>query len=77
MLRSVFTSKFSDKKVVFIFAQEKIQELLQLKEKLEERKMAPVVDRIYPMEQATEAHLRVETEQRLGTVVLSWGDSSE
>jgi|TARA_B110000037_G_scaffold221917_1_gene294622 NADPH:quinone reductase-like Zn-dependent oxidoreductase len=30
-----------------------------------------IVDRIYQMEQAAEAHRRVETEQRIGSVVIS------
>jgi NADPH:quinone reductase-like Zn-dependent oxidoreductase len=77
MLKSVFTSKFSDKEVVFVFAKEKLSELVQLKEMIEQGKIAPVVDKIYPMARAAEAHLRVETEKRLGTVVLSWGSSPE
>jgi NADPH:quinone reductase-like Zn-dependent oxidoreductase len=71
MLRSVLTSKTTDKKVVFAFAGETEEELLALKEMIEAGKIKPVVDRIYPMEQAAEAHRRVETEQRSGLVVIS------
>jgi NADPH:quinone reductase-like Zn-dependent oxidoreductase len=71
MLRSVLTSKLTDKTSIFVFAGEKEEELLALKEMIEERKIKSIIDKIYPLEQASEAHLRVETEQRLGTVVIS------
>jgi NADPH:quinone reductase-like Zn-dependent oxidoreductase len=71
MLRSVLTSKFTDKTAIFAFARETEDELLTLKEMIEEGKIKPVVDQIYSFEQAAEAHRRVETEKRLGTVVIS------
>ncbi|MCU7934190.1 MAG: NAD(P)-dependent alcohol dehydrogenase [Candidatus Thiodiazotropha sp. (ex Dulcina madagascariensis)] len=71
MLRSLLTSAFTDKTVIFAFAGEKEEELLTLKVMIEEGKIKPVVDKVYSFEQAAEAHRRVETEQRLGTVVIS------
>jgi len=71
MLRSIVTSKFTDKTAIFAFAGEKDEELLTLKDMIEEGKIKPIVDKIYPYEQAAEAHRRVETEQRLGIVVIS------
>jgi NADPH:quinone reductase-like Zn-dependent oxidoreductase len=71
MLRSVLTSWFTDKTAIFAFAGEKEDELLTLKEMLEMGKIKPVVDKIYPVDQAAEAHRRVETEKRLGIVVIS------
>ena len=71
MFRSVFTSRTTDKTAVFAFAGEREEELLVLKEMIEAGKIGPVVDRVYPMEQAAEAHRRVETEQRSGLVVIS------
>jgi len=75
MLRSVLTSKLTDKTAIFVFAGEKEKELLALKEMIEAGKIKSIVDRIYPPEQAAEAHHRVETEQRLGIVVISTGKS--
>jgi NADPH:quinone reductase-like Zn-dependent oxidoreductase len=75
MLRSVLTSWFTDKTAIFVFAREKEEELLALKEMIEEGRIKPVVDKIYPSEHAAEAHRKVETEQRLGTVVISVGNS--
>ncbi|MCH7513071.1 MAG: NAD(P)-dependent alcohol dehydrogenase [Bacteroidetes bacterium] len=71
MLRTILTSMFTDKKSIFIFAGEKEEELLALKDMIEEGKIKPVVDKIYSFEQAAEAHRRVETEQRLGCVVIA------
>jgi len=59
------------------FAGEKEEELLALKEMIEDGKIKSIVDKIYSFEQAAEAHLRVETEQRLGTVVISVDHNSE
>jgi len=75
MLRSVLTSKFTDKTAIFVFAGEKEEELLALKGMIEEGKIKSIVDKIYSFEQAAEAHRRVETEQRLGPVVISVGKS--
>ncbi len=71
MLRSILTSMFTDKTAVFIFAEEKEEELLALKRMIEENKIKSTVDKIYSLEQVAEAHRRVETEQRLGVVVIS------
>ena len=71
MLRSVLTSKFTDKAAIFVFAGEKEEELLALKEMIEEGKIKAIVDKIFPLDQFAEAHQRVETEQRLGPVVIS------
>jgi len=73
MLRSVLTSRFTDKTAIFAFAGEKEEELLALKEMIESGKIKSIVDKIYPLDQAAQAHRRVETEQRLGIVVISVG----
>jgi NADPH:quinone reductase-like Zn-dependent oxidoreductase len=46
MLRSVLTSRFTDKTAIFVFAGEKEEELLALKEMIEEGKIKSIVDRI-------------------------------
>jgi len=71
MIRSVITSKFTDKTVLFSFAGETQEELLALKKMIEDGSIKPVVDRTYPMEQAADAHRRVESEQRLGMIAIS------
>jgi len=42
---------------------------------IEAGKIRPVLDRVFPMDQAAEAHHMVETEQRLGTIVIRIGDA--
>ena len=74
MLRSVFTTRFTNKTARFAFAGETKEELLTLKQMIEEGKIRSIVDRIYSMEQAAEAHYRVETEEREGAVVIAIGD---
>lgn len=75
MLRSVLTTRLTDKTARFAFARESKEELMALKEMIENGKVRSIVDEIYPMEQAAEAHRRVETEQRIGAVVIKIGDS--
>jgi NADPH:quinone reductase-like Zn-dependent oxidoreductase len=70
MLRSVFTNRFSNKTATFTFAGETKAELTTLKEMIEDGEIKSIVDKIYPMEQAAAAHERVETEQRLGAIVI-------
>ena len=76
MFRSMLTSVFTDRTAIFAFAGEKLQELLALKEMIEAGEISATVDSVYPFEQAAAAHRRVETEQRLGTVVLSAGEDA-
>lgn len=71
MFRSVLTTLLTDRTAVFAFAGEKQEELLALKQMIEAGEISATLDRVYPFEQAVAAHRRVETEQRLGTVVLS------
>lgn len=73
MVRSVFTTRFTNKAAMFAFARETREELTTLKELIEDGKIVSVVDKVYPMDQAAAAHRRVETEQRLGAVVIAIG----
>ena len=61
--------------VIGMTAGEKEKELVVLKEMIEEGKIKSVVDKIFPMDQAADAHRRVETEQRLGTIVITMKNS--
>ena len=72
MLRSVVTSKFTEKTAMFSFAGEKEEELIELRTMIEAGKIKSVVDKIYPFNQIVQAHKKVEAEQRIGIVVLSF-----
>lgn len=71
MFRALYTSAVSDKKASFSVAGETEEELLALKEMIEAGEIFSTVDKIYAMEEAAEAHRWVETEQRLGSVVIT------
>jgi len=77
MFRSVYTTKFTDKTVLFAFAGEKKEELQSLKEMIENNQIKSVIDKVYSYNQAAEAHRRVETEQRIGSVVISENTTNE
>ncbi len=71
MLRSALTNSFTDKRAIFAFAGEQEEELLALKQMIEAGQIRSAIDKVYPMAEAAAAHRRVETEQRVGVVVIS------
>jgi NADPH:quinone reductase-like Zn-dependent oxidoreductase len=77
MVRSLFTTAFTDKTASFAFARESKEELVALKEMIENGNIVSIVDKVFPMEQAAAAHRLVETEQRLGAIVLSFHPDSD
>jgi NADPH:quinone reductase-like Zn-dependent oxidoreductase len=70
MIRSVWTTRFTSKTVRVAFARETQEELSALKAMIENGKIVSIVDTVYSMDQAAEAHRRVETEQRAGAIVI-------
>jgi NADPH:quinone reductase-like Zn-dependent oxidoreductase len=71
MFRCFWTSRFSDKTASFAFARETLEELETLTKMIEAGEITSIVDEAVPMERIVEAHHRVETEARLGAMVLS------
>ena len=74
MIRAFLTTRLTGRTATFAFARETGEELLTLKQMIEDDRIKPVMDRCYPPEHANEAHQRVETEQRVGIVVISMQD---
>ena len=70
MIRTLLTNRFTDKRASFAFAQETRAGLAELAEMIETGQLGSIVDTVYPLEQAAEAHRRVEDEQRVGAIVL-------
>jgi NADPH:quinone reductase-like Zn-dependent oxidoreductase len=68
----LWTSRIGDKKVVFpIPPRYTKQNVLFLKDLIEAGEYRPVVDRCYPLKDVVEATRYVETEQKIGNVVLT------
>ena len=74
MLRAPLTSWFSDRRMVVRFADETRAVLGELATMIDAGELRPIVDRVLPLEDVREAHRLVDTEQRLGAVVLAIGE---
>jgi NADPH:quinone reductase-like Zn-dependent oxidoreductase len=70
LLDMLWTARFSRKKVICAFAEEKTASLLLVKELAEASKIKAFIDRSFPLEQTAEAHRYMESGVRQGSVVI-------
>ena len=71
ILRGLWTSWTSSKKVIFAFAGVTAEVLDYVRQLIEAGEIRSVIDKRYPLEQIAEAHHYVETGQKAGHVVIT------
>jgi len=71
ILRALWTSKTSDKTVVFAFADPHREDLDFLRGLVEAGHIRVVIDKTYLLQQAAESHVYVEAGHRKGSIVLT------
>jgi NADPH:quinone reductase-like Zn-dependent oxidoreductase len=76
LLLGLWTSRFGDRKVMFKLPPRYTQQdVVLIGELMAAGRYRPVIDRVYPLENVVEAARYVETQQKIGNVVLALSDS--
>jgi NADPH:quinone reductase-like Zn-dependent oxidoreductase len=75
LLLGLWTARFGDRKVMFKLPPRYTQQdVVLIGELMEAGAYRPVIDRVYPLEDVVEAARYVETQQKIGNIVLAVSD---
>ena len=77
LVRSPITSRRTGKRIHVAFADENRDVLRELATLADEGTIRPIVDRVLAMDEAPEAHRLVDSEERIGAIVLAMGPRAE
>ncbi|MGY5873471.1 MAG: zinc-binding dehydrogenase, partial [Candidatus Thorarchaeota archaeon] len=66
----------NSKKAVSWLVEESKEDLIYIRELIETDKLKAVIDKIFPLEQAAEAHAYAESGQKIGHIVITPVDSN-
>ncbi len=75
--RGLVANRTTEKRVTLALARETREELEELVRMIERGDLGPIVDRVFSMDEAAQAHRAVEAEQRRGAVVIEMVSSEE
>ncbi len=71
MIRGAWTSRKTDKEVLFKFAGYKMENMAFLRDSIQSGRLKAVIDRYYPLEKLAEAHDYVERGFKKGNVIIT------
>jgi len=75
-LRTRWLNLTSSKKAVSWLVEETREDLIYIRDLIEAEKLKVVIDKIFPLEQAAEAHTYAESGQKIGYIVITPVDSN-
>ena len=67
---AAFLNRFRTRRIRLAVNEDRVEDMVRLAELIEGGKLRPVIDKVYPLEAAADAHVRVESRHKRGAVVL-------